>query len=119
MCRAPNSARSSKSTPKRAERPSGRRRATKMFAKMDADGDSVVTLDEMTNRALAMFDARDLNKNGTIDAAEMPAAASASADAAKAGHARSRGRATNNTAPDLTNDFSKTTSDRFTLVGDV
>ena len=54
------------------------RRAAKMFAKNDANGDGSVTLDEYKARALAMFDARDLNKNGTIDANEVPAAAPAS-----------------------------------------
>ena len=51
------------------------RRASNMFAKTDANGDGAVSLDELRARALAMFDARDSNKNGKIDADEVSPAA--------------------------------------------
>lgn len=54
------------------------RRATKMFTKTDANGDGALSLDEFKGRALAMFDARDVNKNGKIDADEVSPAAGSS-----------------------------------------
>lgn len=45
----------------------------RMAARMDKDGDGMISLDEQKARALARFDRVDTNKDGKIDAAERKA----------------------------------------------
>lgn len=49
------------------------RMAGRMAARMDKDGDGMISLDEQKARALARFDRADTNKDGKIDAAERKA----------------------------------------------